>query len=116
MSNRVHKTHAHFRRVLASLAADGYVMPGLVADAPGAVIAWCDGVLRETEPKQRKGHSLSRLDARRTSDEIGHLRGCAYRFVDALNRAVRQHEQNIVAHNRRARERGRQLRAKRRKK
>ncbi len=112
MTNRVHKTQGHLRRVLASIAADGYVMPALTADAPKTVIAWCDGVLREAEPKQRKGHGLSRLDARRTVDEVQHLRGLAFGFIHAVNAAVKQHEQAITAHNRRARERGRQLRAK----
>lgn len=112
MSNRVHKTHAYLRRVLASLAVEGYDLPGLTADAPYAVIAWCDGVLIATGPKQHKGHGLSRLDARSTVDEVQHLRGCAFSFVRALNQSVKQHEQAITAHNRRARERGRQLRAK----
>ena len=112
MSSRVHKTHSHLRRVLASLAGEGYDLAGLVADAPRDVIAWCDGVLGETEPKQHKGHGLSRLDARSTVDEVQHLRGCAFSFVHALNQSVKQHEQAITAHNRRAREHGRQLRAK----
>lgn len=116
MSNRVHKTHSHLRRVLASLAADGYDLPPLVADAPSDVISWCDGVLREVEPKASKGHGLSRLDARRTVDDVQHLRGCAFSFIHAVNQAVKRHEQAIVAHNRRARDRARQLRAKRRKK
>lgn len=109
-----HGAHSCLRRVLSSLAADGYDVASLSADDPNKVIAWADRVLRAAEPKQHKGHGLSRLDARATVEQVQHLRGCAHRFVDAINRAVKTHDQAILAHNRRARAMIRDRQARRR--